>query len=89
MQIFGWFKSKASAEQKITVPITTLDEAMRLVEEFEGVPTDFRLAIDDSLNDIVGVNMALITDRILQRGWEPNGFTQGEGFRVYLYKEFK
>lgn len=85
--MFGWFKSKANSGKNMTIRITTLDEAIRLVEEFEGVPTDFTLAIDDSLNDFVGVNMALITDRIIKRGWEPNGFIQGQGYRTYLYKE--
>lgn len=85
--MFGWFKSTANSGKIMSVPITTLDEAIRLVEEFEGVPSDFTLSIDDSLNDFVGVNMALITDRILKRGWEPNGFIQGQGYRTYLYKE--
>jgi hypothetical protein len=30
--------------------------------------------------------MAIITDRVLQRGWEPNGFVQKNGYRIYLYK---
>ncbi len=85
--MFGWFKSKVSAGHNKTVPIKSLAEAIRLVEEFEGEPTDFTLAIDDSLNDFVGANMALITDGILKRGWQPNGFIQGQGYRTYLYKE--
>jgi hypothetical protein len=87
LRMFGWFKSKAKPGHNTVAPITALSEAIRLIEEFEGLPTDFALAIDDSLNDIVGVNMALITDKILQRGWEPNGFIQGPGYRTYLYKE--
>jgi hypothetical protein len=87
--MFGWFMSKTTEGHKKVVPITTLAEAIRLVEEFDGVPTAFSLPIDDSLNDVVGVNMALITDKILKRGWEPNGFTQGQGYRIYLYKEFE
>jgi hypothetical protein len=85
--MFGWFKSKAKLGYNTAAPITTVSEAIRFVEEFEGTPADFALAIDDSLNDIVGVNMALITDKILKRGWEPNGFIQGQGYRTYLYKE--
>jgi hypothetical protein len=86
--MFGWFKSKTFERQKKVVPIITLAEAIRLIEEFDGVPSAFSLPIDDSLNDAVGVNMALITDKILKRGWEPNAFTQGQGYRIYLYKDF-
>lgn len=85
--MFGWFKLKARPGHTTTAPITTLSEAIRLVEEFEGPPTDFALTIDDSLNDFVGANMALITDKILARGWKPNGFIQGQGYRTFLYKE--
>jgi hypothetical protein len=86
--MFGWFRSKPHAESVKTVPIAALAEALHAVDTFEGAPTDFSLLIDDSLNDSIGVNMALITDKILARGWEPNGFTQEQGYRVYRYKEF-
>ena len=39
--------------------------------------------------DPVGVNMAIITDKILARGWEPNGFTQHAGYRLYRYKSME
>lgn len=31
--------------------------------------------------------MAIITDKVLARGWEPGGFIQKDGYRIYLYKE--
>jgi len=58
---------------------------MHLVDTFEGEPTDFQLLIPDALNDPVGVNMAIITDRVLARDWQPDGFTQEDGYRVYRY----
>jgi hypothetical protein len=30
--------------------------------------------------------MAIITDSILAREWEPNGYLQENGFRIYRYK---
>lgn len=85
--MFGWFKLKKGAGVGKVESITTLDEAIRLIDAYEGAPQEFLLPIADSLNDSFGVNMALITDKILGRGWEPDGFTQGQGFRVYRYKE--
>ena len=68
-------------------PATTLDEAITIVENYEGPAEDFELAIADTLLDPVGVNMAIITHRILAKGFDPNGFEQKEGFRVYKYRE--
>lgn len=60
---------------------------MAHVTAFEGPPKDFVLVIHQSLLDPVGINMALITDRVLARGWMPDGFEQHEGHRLYRYKE--
>lgn len=70
-------------------PITSVNEGMRLVDSFVGAPEDFLLAVPETLLDIVGINMALITDRVLARGWQPDGFTQHDGSRLYRYKELK
>lgn len=67
-------------------PFSNVNEAVKFVDEFEGKPEDLLLAISDNLQDPTGMNMALITDRILAKGWEPNGFEQNNDFRVYLYK---
>jgi hypothetical protein len=66
--------------------ITTIDEARRTIQDFSGAPEDFVLPISDQLQDPSGVNMVLIVDAILDKGWEPNGFEQREGFRIYRYK---
>lgn len=66
--------------------IETVDQALKKIDSFEGKPEDFVLRISHSLLDPVGVNMAIITDRILSRNWEPNGFEEGAGFRIYRYK---
>ena len=67
-------------------PITTLDEARWTIQNFSGAPEDFVLPISDQLQDPTGVNMVIIVDAILDKGWEPNGFEQREGFRIYRYK---
>lgn len=67
-------------------PIERIEEAEQLIESFEGPPEDFKLPISDQLQDPAGINMAIITDSILKRGWMPDGFEQKEAYRVYHYK---
>jgi hypothetical protein len=67
-------------------PVTSIIEALGLVDSFNGKPEDFQLAVPETLLDAIGINMSIITDRILRRGWQPDGFTQGSGFRLYRYK---
>ena len=67
-------------------PITKINEAIEYIESFNDKPEKLLLAISDTLQDPAGMNMALITDSILEKGWEPNGFKQENGYRVYFYK---
>ena len=67
-------------------PVRTVEEAKKLIESFSGRAEEFELPIADELQDSVGIHMAIITDYILGKGWEPNGFNQKAGFRVYRYK---
>jgi hypothetical protein len=67
-------------------PVASIDEARRLIAAHAGSPEDFRLPLADALQDPMGVSMAMITDAILKRGWEPDGYAQEKGFRVYRYK---
>jgi hypothetical protein len=68
-------------------PINTIEEATQCIESFEGRPKEFKLPISDQLQDPIGINMAVITDSILKRGWMPNGFQQKDGYRIYQYKD--
>jgi len=70
-------------------PFEDAIEAAHYVERFEGKASDLKLAISDSLLDPIGINMAMITDKILDKGWEPNGYEEKEGYRVYMYKEME
>ena len=64
----------------------SLSDALNLIDSYDGPAEEFILPISDELLDPIGVNMAIIADRILSREWAPNGFDQHSGFRVYRYK---
>lgn len=68
-------------------PINTIQEAKKLIESFEGRPEDLKLPISDQLQDAIGINMTIITDSVLKRGWMLDGFEQKEGYRIYHYKK--
>lgn len=70
-------------------PIATVEEAQRVIRSYQGKPEDFRLPIAEALLDPVGINMAIITDGILAREWEPDGYVQEKGFRIYKYKKLR
>lgn len=66
-------------------PINRIEQVKLFIESFEGEPEEFQLPISDELQDPIGMNMAIITDIVLKRGWMPDGFLQKEGFRIYKY----
>lgn len=66
--------------------INSIADAKRLIESFDGSPEEFLLPVSDELQDNFGLNMAVITDHVLAKGWEPDGFEQRQGFRLYRYK---
>lgn len=68
-------------------PISTVREAQKVIRSFQGRPEDFRLPIAEALLDPAGINMAVITDGILAREWEPDGYIQEHGYRIYKYKK--
>jgi hypothetical protein len=70
-------------------PFNDVDEVLTYVDEFQGRPEELELAISDALQDPIGMNMALITDKILKKGWEPDGLEEKDGYRVYRYKEME
>jgi len=70
---------------KVTVYFEVGD-AVDAVRRHDGDPEDLQLAIADSMQDPVGVNMAIILDAILEKGWCPDGYQQREGYRIYRYK---
>lgn len=67
-------------------PFSTTADAVAFIERYEGKPVDFELPIAEVLLDPMGMNMAIITNAILAKEFEPDGFSQEEGYRVYRYK---
>lgn len=67
-------------------PSATIEEAFSPIDAFRGTAERFSFPIADSLQDPVGMNLAIILDRILARGRWPNGYVQYNGYRVYVYK---
>lgn len=70
-------------------PFKDAKEAAEYVENFDGKASELRLAICESLLDPIGITMSIITEKVLEKGWEPNGYEEKEGYRVYTYKEME
>ncbi len=70
-------------------PFASVEAAIAAIEALDRELRKFELAVDDGLQDYLGVQMAQITDCALTRGWEPVGFVQDEGFRVYRYERVR
>ena len=67
-------------------PFEDLKKAIEFVDSHIGSAEDLELPIADKLNDSMGMNMAIILDRVLAKGFMSNGFIQKEGYRIYRYK---
>jgi hypothetical protein len=69
-------------------PFTDVKAALEFAKSFQGSAREFQLPIDDSLQDPIGLNMALVLDYLLTREWEPDGYEQKDGDRIYRYREW-
>jgi hypothetical protein len=72
----------------------TAETAAQYVKQTDLAAPTFTLAISDNLTiggraDPMGLGMALVLDAILAKGFEPDGFQQESGYRVYRYKKMK
>jgi hypothetical protein len=67
-------------------PVTDIDAAINRITVHEGSAEEFALPLSEVLLDPAGINMSVSTDRILDKGWEPDGFLQKDGYRIYRYK---
>jgi hypothetical protein len=70
-------------------PFGDIEAAIAAIESLDRELKKFELAVADSLQDYLGVQMAQITDCALARGWEPVSFLQKDGFRVYRYEAMR
>ena len=74
--------------------IATTEDGIRHLEAHPPSADRFELAVSESFTfagkpDKVGFGMALILRRILAMRYEPDGFEQKEGFRLYRYKRMQ
>lgn len=67
-------------------PIANVIEALAAIDAFDGLVGEFALCLAESIHDPVGINIAIVTERILSRGWEPASVERQAGARVYRYK---
>jgi len=81
--VVGLFVSASSLAFE---PFKEVDAVVEYIRSFIGQAEALKLPISDKLNDQFGMNMAIITDAIFAKGFEPNGFEQQSGYRVYAYK---
>ncbi len=78
-------KPKKNTQFKQNI-LTTIEDARNYVTESFNKKEE-TLLISDELNDGMGLNMTIIVDGILKRGYMPDGFEQKDGYRVYKYKK--
>ncbi len=74
-------------QQNHEYAIESIDEALELINSYSGKVEDFELSISTKLLDNVGVSMAIITDKILSKGWIPQGYREETGKRIYRYTD--
>jgi len=67
-------------------PIKTVDEAIAIIYEYQGESQNFELPISLILLDSMGINMTIITDRVLSKGWIPDGYVERDEVRIFKYK---
>ena len=68
-------------------PVESLEEAIATIDNYQGTPDNFELTVSPSLLDKSGLAMTIITDRILAKGWWPNGSEEKNGIRIFKYRE--
>ncbi|MEL7095729.1 MAG: hypothetical protein AAGK70_09840 [Pseudomonadota bacterium] len=64
----------------------TVAEAVASIQSFDGQAEDFELLLCESFFDPVGVNISIVTDAILEKGWMPLKVEQRSGHRHFTYQ---
>src|SRR5688572_14041166 len=82
---FSCNKAEKSMNQNPEKPLKSVDEAQNYIK-VNFSDNEEVLMISESLNDNMGMNMAIILDGILQAGYSPDGYEQKDGYCIYKYK---
>jgi hypothetical protein len=74
--------------------INSAEEGVKYLEANPPSGDSFKLAISNSFTfvghpDTMGAGMAIILDKILGLEYEPDGFEQMDGFKLYRYKKME
>lgn len=82
------------AQKGAVVIFKTAEDARAHVKATKITGDRFELSISNDMTidgkpDPIGLGMALVLDAILAQGYQPDGFEQRDGYRVYKYKPFK
>ena len=86
---------KVSQETRMSQPpITSAEEGIKYLASHPPSSDSFDLLISDSFTfagkaDTTGAGMAVLLDKILGLGYEPDGFEQKSGFKSYRYKKMQ
>jgi hypothetical protein len=72
--------------------IFSAEEGLKYLNTLKPLSGSFQLAISDLFTfsgqpDTMGAGMAVIVDKIFGFGFEPDGFEQRDGYKLYKYKE--
>jgi hypothetical protein len=68
------------------------EEGLKYLDSCEPLGDSFQIAISDSFTfsgqpDTMGAGMGVILDKILSFGFEPDGFEQRDGYKLYKFTE--
>jgi hypothetical protein len=72
--------------------VNSVEEGIAYLKTNAPSDSAFELDISDAFTfkgkpDSIGAGMAVLLDKILGAGYEPNGFEQKPGFKIYRYKK--
>jgi hypothetical protein len=86
--------STGSASKDNAMIFKTAEDARAYVEATKITGDRFELPIANEFTfggrpDTMGAGMAVVVDAILAQRYEPDGFEQREGYRLYRYKPWK
>ena len=74
--------------------INSAEEGVKHLEDNPPLGDSFELAISNSFTfvgheDTMGAGMAILLDKSLGLGYEPDGFEEMDGFKIYRYKKME
>ncbi len=77
---------------KLLTPITSVEEAVAIIESYDGIVADFGMPLASDLTmggKWVPFDLAIaaITDKVLKKDWLPAGTSEDNGIKIYKIRE--